>query len=99
MLLWAFVLVLIALAAVATRYRPRLMTAMVWSSTAALLPTAWAFRTFASSAFDSGVYLWLIVPSLWAGFQFWAFWARRPYAVAGVQIAISGAAAAALAIS
>ena len=62
----------------ATWKAPRLTSVIWWSFLAAILVSA-ALNVVAPGPFrDKVLWLALLLPFVWVGFQFWCYWDRRP---------------------
>ena len=90
MTIWpALLAVLLIAAALATWKAPRLTSVILWSLTATIF-TASALLLILPIYFpERALWLALAVPLIWAVLQFWCYWDRSQWRVAGGMIALT----------
>lgn len=83
------IMILVATAlGVATWKAPRITSILVWSMLATLLTVSAITMNLPGDVVNKLVGLALFLPLIWVGFQFWCYWDRSKWRVAGGHIAI-----------
>lgn len=75
--------------AVATYFAPRLTSVIVWALIAAVLAGSAAMLALPFPFREVAVWMTLIVPLIWVGFQFWCYWERRSWRVVAGLVSVS----------
>lgn len=84
---------------VATLRAPRLTSTLVWTFIAATLIVSALAMNLPGDLTDILLGLAMLYPLLWAGLQFWCYWDRSKWRVAGGHIAASALSAVIISIS
>lgn len=79
----------VLLLGLATWKAPRLTSIIVWALLATIFFTSVIFIHGPGPLSEKGVWLTLLVPIVWTGFQFWTYWDGNPWRVAAGLIAIT----------
>lgn len=82
----------------ATWRAPRLTSIIVWSLTATIMLGAALILLVPAPLGELALWLALLTPLIWVGFQFWCYWDARKWRVALGLIAITLAGAAVAAV-
>lgn len=68
---------------------PRLSSVILWALVAATLLSSAILLTMPVKFSELAVWLTLVMPLIWVGFQFWCYWEKRAWRVASSLIVIS----------
>ncbi|MEO1657577.1 MAG: hypothetical protein AAFR65_07635 [Pseudomonadota bacterium] len=68
---------------------PRLTSVLFWSLLATLFVGAAALLVMPGAFADKALWLTLLVPVIWAGFQFWTYWEKRDWVVVLGLVSVS----------
>jgi len=77
----SFSAVVLAGLGLATWRAPRLTITLVWSLVVTLLVTSVIFIHLPMSITEKGNWVILLIPLIWVGCQFWAYWDERQWRV------------------
>lgn len=66
---------------IATWKAPRLVGVLLWSLVVTIFISAVLFVHLPMSLAEKGSWITVMVPLLWVGFQFWAYWQSRKWIV------------------
>ncbi len=85
----ALLTVTLPIMAYATYRAPRLTSIIVWSLTATIFVSAALLQKAPGPFSEKALWLTLLVPVIWTGFQFWTYWDGKPWRVAGGLISMT----------
>ena len=81
--------VVVIAAALATWKAPRLTSVILWSLTATIFTASSLLLILPGYFPERALWLALAVPLIWAMFQFWCYWDKSQWRVAGGMIALT----------
>ena len=88
-LLIGFAVVAIIGLGFATWRAPRLSSAVLWALVAAIFSTSALLMILPPPFIDKALWLAMLFPLIWVGFQFWCYWDARRWRVAAGLLLIS----------
>ena len=90
MTVWLIVLGAVGIAAaLATWKAPRLTSIILWALTATIFISSALALTLPGPFSERALWVALAVPLIWAVFQFWCYWDKSQWRVAGGMIALT----------
>lgn len=88
-LLVGALIAVLSIAAIATCKAPRLVSALWWALVATMCIIAAIAMNLPGDVRQNLTALVLLIPLIWVGLQFWAYWDRSKWRVAGGMIGLS----------